>query len=230
MAKTSTFALALIVVAIVGIGLGYYTSQAMKGGTDAGMEAAKEAAVMKAKESAAKTSDLRILLNALEREHVDLASAATRNGFDGSPDFQASAGALLKNSDELAAAVGSVYGKDAQDQFLAIWNSHINFFVDYTVGAKTNNQTKMDEAVKNLNGYVESISEFFSKANPNLPRDAVKQLVTEHVTLLKGAVDAYGTGDYAESYAKQREASKQIGTIADAISGAIVKQKPELFA
>lgn len=181
------------------------------------------------KKTDTKAANLRVVLNALEREHVDLASIATRNGFDGRSDFAASAAALDKNSKELAAAVGSIYGAEAEKKFYDIWNSHIGFFVDYTVAAKAGDQAKMDKAVQNLGGYIDAISDFFSGANPNLPRQAVHQLVTSHVGLLKGAVDAYGGKDFNKSYDQQRAASQQIGQIADAISGAIVKQYPEKF-
>ena len=176
-----------------------------------------------------KSADLRVLLNALEREHVDLASAATRNGFSGNPDFKASADQLDINSQSLAAAVGSVYGADAQAKFLEIWRSHIGFFVNYTVAAKKGDKVGMDKAVKDLGGYEDAIADFFSGANPNLPRQAVHDLVAEHVGLLKSAVDSYGAGDYAGSYKHQNEANTQIGKIADAQSGAIVKQFPEKF-
>lgn len=177
-----------------------------------------------------KAASLRVTLNSLEAQHVDLAAAATRAGFDGSPTFEASAAALDKNSRVLADAVGSVYGKEAGDKFYGIWKSHIGFFVDYTVAAKKNDKAGMDAAVANLNGYVESISLFLSSANPNLPKEAVAQLVGEHVGLLKSAVDKHGAGDYAGSYASQQQARDQITTkIADTLAGAIVKQKPELF-
>jgi hypothetical protein len=87
----------------------------------------------------------------------------------------------------------------------------------------------MDKAVADLGGYQDAIADFFSKANPNLPREAVFDLVGDHITLLKGAVDAFGVKDYPLSYAKEHEANVQIGTIADALSGAIVKQYPEKF-
>lgn len=174
-------------------------------------------------------ADLRVTLNALEREHVNLAAAATRRGFQGDPDFQAAAAQLDANSKEIAAAVGSVYGPEAEQQFYEIWASHIGFFVDYTVAAKSGNQAGMDKAVADLGGYQNAIADFLSEANPNLPRQAVFDLVGEHITLLKGAVDAYGGKDYPTSYAKEHEANVQIGTIADALSGAIVKQNPEKF-
>ncbi len=177
-----------------------------------------------------KAANLRVALNALERQHVDLASAAVRAGFDGHASFDKVAAELDKNSVGIADAVASVYGPSAKEPFLAIWRSHIGFFVDYTLGAKAGDKAKMDKAVKDLTeGYVPAIADFFSKANPNLPREAVAQLVTQHVLLLKGAVDSYGAGDFATSYSKQTEAYNQIGSIADALSGAIVKQHPELF-
>lgn len=177
-----------------------------------------------------KAASLRTLLNNLESEHVDLAAAATRAGFDGDPAFNAAAGALGKNTDELSAAIASVYGEDAGAQFKEIWASHIGFFVDYTVAAKGGDQAGMDKAVQNLNGYVEAISTFLSGANPNLPKDAVAQLVTEHVGLLKEAVDKHGAGDYTGSYDAQSRARTQITSqIADTIAGAIVKQKPDSF-
>ncbi len=176
-----------------------------------------------------KAAGLRVLLNALERQHVDLASAAVRSGFDGRPDFTAAAGVLDDNSVAISKAVGSVYGDAAAAKFLAIWRSHITFFVNYTVAAKKGDKAGMDKAVADLGGYVDAISDFFSGANPNLPREAVHQLVNQHVMLLKAAVDTYGAADYAGSYKNQVDANAQIGTIADAIAGAIVKQYPEKF-
>ncbi len=177
-----------------------------------------------------KAADLRAALNNLESEHVDLASAATRAGFDGDPSFEAAAGALSKNTDDISAAIASVYGDDAGEQFKEIWASHIGFFVDYTVAAKAGDKAGMDKAVQNLNGYVEAISTFLSEANPNLPKEAVAQLVTEHVGLLKEAVDKHGAGDFAGSYDAQSRARTQItNKIADTLSGAIVKQYPEKF-
>lgn len=177
-----------------------------------------------------KAAGLRVVLNNLEGQHVDLAAAATRAGFDGDASFEAAAGALDKNSRSLADAIGSVYGEEAGAQFYDIWNSHIGFFVNYTVAAQKGDMAGMDKAVQDLNGYVDAVSTFLSGANPNLPKDAVAQLVTEHVGLLKTAVDKYGAKDFAGSYEAQQQARDQITSkIADTIAGAIVKQKPENF-
>ncbi len=221
--KGGTVAAIAIAAVIVGLAAGYGTAKAMNTNTT------KTASTATAPSTATKAADLRVLLNGLEREHVDLASQATRNGFDGSSDFAASAGALDGNSVAISKAVGSVYGPDAEAKFLEIWRSHIKFFVNYTVAAKTGDKAGMDKAVQDLGGYEDAISDFFSQANPNLPREAVHQLIADHVGLLKGAVDTYGAKDFAGSYSKEHDANVQIGTIADAISGAIVKQSPSKF-
>lgn len=176
-----------------------------------------------------KAADLRVILNNLEAQHVDLAAAATRAGFDGNANFEATAGALDNNSVAISKAIGSVYGADAEAKFLEIWRSHITFFVNYTVAAKSGDKAGMDKAVSDLNGYVSAISDLLGGAT-GLPKDAVASLVTEHVGLLKTAVDKHGAGDFAGSYAAQQEARDQITTkIADTLAGAIVKQSPDKF-
>lgn len=222
---TSSALVAAVVALVIGGGAGYAIGMNKDETASTGSSASTAAPT-----TATKAADLRAVLNNLESEHVDLASAATRAGFDGNANFTAAAGALGKNTDALSAAVASVYGDEAGAKFKEIWASHIGFFVDYTVAAKGGDQAGMDKAVENLNGYVEAISTFLSGANENLPKDAVAQLVTEHVGLLKTAVDKHGAGDYAGSYEAQSQARVQITTkIADTLAGAIVKQKPGNF-
>lgn len=221
--KGSTVTTAMI-AAVVGIIIGV-------GGATAAKNMKKDVApnTQSGAPAGTKTADLRVLLNGLEKEHVQLAAQATKAGFNGQKDFEAAGQALFGNGDEISAAVASVYGQEAGAQFDKIWDSHLNFFVDYTVGAKTGDTVKMDKAVSDLGGYIDAIADFLSQANPNLPREAVKQLFTEHVTLLKATVDAHGAGNYPESFAKQHQATLQVGTIADTLVGAIVKQHPDKF-
>ncbi len=219
--KHALAAIVLVVGLLVGGGIGYATSQ----NKDDHDDTQKSSIVT----TDTKAAGLRAVLNNLQAQHVDLASAATRAGFDGSPMFEASAGALDSNSVALSKAVGSVYGAEAEAKFLEIWRSHITFFVNYTVAAKSGDQAGMDKAVSDLNGYVSAISDLLGGAT-GLPKEAVASLVTEHVGLLKNAVDKHGAGDYAGSYAAQQEAREQITTkIADALAGAIVKQNPDKF-
>ncbi|HEY0011157.1 MAG TPA: hypothetical protein VGB97_04615 [Candidatus Paceibacterota bacterium] len=177
-----------------------------------------------------KAASLRVLLNALNREHANLASETLRHVHDNDPSTAAAAGALDKNSIALAQSVGSVYGPEAEKQFLEIWRSHIGFFVEYSTAARAGDESGMARAEANLAGYVNRISDFLSGANPNLPRAAVHQVVSTHVALLKSTVDAHADGDFTASHSHQRATDAQIGTeVADTLAGAIVKQFPAKF-
>ncbi|MBI4785648.1 MAG: copper amine oxidase [Chloroflexi bacterium] len=177
-----------------------------------------------------KSGDLHTALNKLLQEHAYLAAAATNAALGGRNDeFKAAADALDGNSVDLSKAIGSVYGGDAEKAFLPLWRKHIGFFVDYTTGVATQDKAKQDKAVNDLIGYTRDFGAFLNSANPNLPADAVSDLVQKHVVGLKSVVDAQGTKDYAAAYTSLRDAAGHMQMIADPLSDAIVKQFPDKF-
>lgn len=221
--KHALIAIVLVAGLLIGGGAGFAA------GNNKDKDAKDSAVTSSAPATDTKAADLRVVLNNLEAQHVDLAAAATRAGFDGNANFNATAAALDENSISISKAIGSVYGAEAEAKFLEIWRSHITFFVNYTVAAKGGDKAGMDKAVSDLNGYVSAVSDLLGGAT-GLPKDAVASLVTEHVGLLKTAVDKHGAGDHTGSYAAQQEARVQITTkIADTLAGAIVKQNPTKF-
>jgi hypothetical protein len=177
------------------------------------------------------SSDLRVGLNSLLKEHVYLAAATTGAALGGRQDeFKSAADALDANSVALSQAIGSVYGSDAGTAFLALWRKHIGFFVDYTTGVARKDKKAQDKAVQDLIGYASDFAAFLSSANPNLPASVVTDLVKAHVVGLKAAVDAQGKKDYATAYVKTREAAAHMQMIADPLASAIAKQFPDKFA
>jgi hypothetical protein len=178
-----------------------------------------------------KAADLRTALNGLLQEHVTLAAAATNAALGGRPaEFQAAAGALDQNSQDLAKAIGSVYGQGAQDAFLPLWRTHIGFFIDYTTGVATKDRAKQDKAVNDLVGYTQDFGAFLNSANPNLLKDAVAGLVRTHVLTLKDVVDAQAAGDQVKAFTAVRTAAHHMQMVADPLAAAIVKQFPDKFA
>lgn len=177
-----------------------------------------------------KAADLRVLLNALNREHANLASETLRHVHDKDASTVAAASSLDDNSLALAQSIEDVYGAEAEAKFLEIWRSHITFFVAYSNASRENDANGMKKAEADLANYVDRIADFLSGANPNLPRAAVHQVVSSHVALLKSTVDAHADGDFEKSHDQQRATDQQIGKeVADTIAGAIVKQYPSKF-
>jgi hypothetical protein len=181
--------------------------------------------------SATPAAGLRAGLNALLSEHVYLAAAATNAALGGrQPEFQAAAAALDANSVDVAKAIGSVYGPDAEKAFLPLWRKHIGMVVDYTVGAATNDRARQDKAVTDLVGYTQDFGAFLAAANPNLPKSVVADLVKHHVLTLKTVIDAQVARDQEKVFAALRTGAGHMQMIADPLAGAIVKQFPDRIA
>jgi hypothetical protein len=175
-------------------------------------------------------SGLQATLNSLLQQHVAYAAGATSAALGGrSAEFDAAVSLLDQNSQEIAAAVGSVYGESAGQAFLPLWRKHIGFFVDYTNGVAMGDQVAADKAVADLTAYADEFAAFLSSANPNLPKDTVSDLVSEHILTLKVVVDAQASGDQTQAYENLGEAMGHMPMIADPLAAAIVEQFPDRF-
>ena len=182
-----------------------------------------------ASESAAAT--LRTNLNLALREHAIIAAMATGSALGGrEAEFKAAANALDDNSIDIAKAIGSVYGAEAERAFLPLWRKHIGFVVDYTTALATKDKAKSDKAVNDLVNYSEDFGAFLSSANPNLPKKTVAELVKGHVITLKDVIDAQAAKEWPKIYANLRTAASHMAMIANPLGMAITKQFPDRFA
>lgn len=175
-------------------------------------------------------ADLRLALNQLMSEHATLAASATGAALAGrTKEFEAAAWALDMNSQDLAKAIGSVYGDAAGEAFLPLWRKHIGFFVDYTMASAKGSKKGKDKAVNDLVGYAGDFGAFLNSATPALAKDTVAELVKMHILSLKDVVDAQAKKDPKLAYQKIREASHHMQMIADPLADAIAKQFPDKF-
>ena len=182
-------------------------------------------------DGAASGSALRATLNLALREHVYLAADATGAALGGrKAEFEAAAAALDGNSQDIARAIGSVYGADAEKAFLPLWRRHIGFVVDYTVGAASKDKAKQDKAVAELDAYTDDFGAFLASANPNLPKAVVAELVKHHVLTLKDVIDAQAAGNQPQVWKSARTAAGHMAKVADPLADAITKQFPQRFA
>ncbi len=175
--------------------------------------------------------DFRVALNELLQEHLYLASDATDAALAGRADEFAAAGdALNTNGTDIGAALGSLYGQPAADQFNQIWSAHNGFFVDYTTGVAKKDQAMQDKAVKDLTTvYLPQFSAFLAGAT-DLPVDAVTSLVKEHVLTTKAIVDAQAKKDWTAAAAADRTAGQHMEMIGDPLAKAIVAKLPAKFS
>jgi hypothetical protein len=182
-------------------------------------------------DAASKGADLRASLNMLLQEHLYLASRATGAALGGRTDeFQAAGGALNANGADIGAAIGSLFGTDAQSKFNQIWSAHNGFFVDYTTGVAKQDSAMQMKAVNDLTGtYVPQFSSFISGAT-GLPMSAVSDLTKQHVLTTKAIVDAQASKDWPTVGKDDRAAAQHMEMIGDPLAGAIVAKLPQRFS
>jgi hypothetical protein len=187
------------------------------------------ATFVQAEGHATPAADLRVAVDRLLGEHALLAIIAMQKGIDGSEDFEAIAGALGKNTDDLTAAIASVYGEDAGKAFNGLWNSHIGFFVDYVKATGAKDEEARKAALSKLDNYRQDFANFMASANPNLNADDIAKGLQMHVNQLVTAFDSYAAGDYKKAYKNLRSAYAHMFGTGDLLSWAIVAQFPDKF-
>lgn len=182
-------------------------------------------------DAAGKAADLRASLNMLLQEHLYLASMATGAALGGRTDeFQAAGGALDANGTDIGAAIGSLFGADAQTRFNQIWSAHNGFFVDYTTGLARRDSAMQTKAVDDLTRtYVPQFSSFISGAT-GLPVSTVADLTTQHVLTTRAIVDAQAAKNWNAVGMDDRAAAQHMEMIGDPLAAAVVARLPQRFS
>ncbi|MPZ87720.1 MAG: copper amine oxidase [Nitriliruptorales bacterium] len=167
--------------------------------------------------------DLRSGLGQLLGEHAQLAVQAMRSGVSGQDDFEALAGALDANTQDLTAAISGVFGEEGGQAFMQMWADHIDFFVQYTVGLAEGDQEAQDAALERLEQYRQDFSQFLDTASDgNIPADVVAEGLQVHVDQLVEQIDAFEAGEYDAAFSTSYEAYNHMYDTAEALAGGIV--------
>ncbi|WP_245237686.1 copper amine oxidase N-terminal domain-containing protein [Paenibacillus ihuae] len=174
--------------------------------------------------------DLRAGLGQLLGEHATLAALAMQKGINGAPDFTAAAGVLNSNTEDLSAAIASVYGTAAGDAFKTIWTSHIGYFVDYVKATAAGDEAGRQKAVAELEDYRMKQAAFFHSANPAyFETAAIAEGLKMHIGHLLDTFNSYVNKDFANAYTFERTAYAHMFMTASELTGGIVAQFPDKF-
>ncbi len=170
-------------------------------------------------------SQLRSALGLLLGEHLELAVDAMRAGVTGAPEFEAAAGALNANTEDLTAAMDGVFGRRRARQFNNLWSDHIDLFVDYTVALAEGDQSGRRRARRGLNRYQKDFGAFVSRATRGqVEAAAVTRHMEVHDRQLIEQIDAYAAEDYERAHTLAYSAYQDIfdaaADLARGISGA----------
>lgn len=145
------------------------------------------------------------------------------------PDVQAAANRLMKNQEDIGAAVATYYGKAAGDKLTSLLKEHISIAVDIIKYAKAGDKASQQKADAKWHENGEAIADFLSRANPNWPRATLVEMMNRHLSTTTDEVVARLTKNWEADVRAFDTVYDHILSMSDALADGIVKQFPEKF-
>src|SRR6186997_2107731 len=173
---------------------------------------------------------LRLALRKLWSDHVIWTREYIVAAVAGTPDAEAAAGRLLKNQEDIGAAVAGFYGQAAGDTLTDLLKQHIMIAVDLVAAAKSGDDAAFARHDARWTDNIGDIARFLSGANPNWPEKDVLDLLALHLKLTKDEAVARLQGDWAADIRAFDDIFTEIMVLADALNDGIVAQFPDRFA
>jgi hypothetical protein len=138
--------------------------------------------------------------------HVFLMARSMRTQALNQPDSdQAFQDALVSNTDQLSAAIGSLYGEQHTAPFRQLWYQHVFLLLGYARSVAQGNSAARDDAKSGLEQYRTDYGAFIESMTAGaIPAGTAADNLRAHLEHLTSYIDAYIAGDYATAYAVQR--------------------------
>ena len=173
---------------------------------------------------------VRLALRKLWSDHVIWTRQYIVAAVAGTPDADAAAGRLLKNQEDIGAAVAGYYGDAAGARLTELLKEHILIAVDLIEAAKTGDNAAFATHDAKWTANIHDIAAFLSGANPNWPEAAVVDLLALHLQLTKGEVVARLQQNWDADVKAFDDIFTEILVVADTLHDGLAAQFPDRFA
>jgi hypothetical protein len=136
---------------------------------------------------------------------------------------------VVANAQAIAGVIEPFYGKAASDQLFQLLAGHWGAISDYLDATRGHNKVAQDAAYKHLVENADQIAIFLSGANPNLPADALRGLLTAHGAHHVQQIQQFQANQYDQEAQTWAAMKGHVYGIADALADGIAKQFPDKF-
>jgi hypothetical protein len=147
----------------------------------------------------------------------------------GDPSAKAASVRLLKNQEDIGNAVVPYYGAPAGARLADLLKQHILIAVDLVAAAKAGDKAKQTDADTRWHENAADIASFLSGANPNWPRQALLDMLNQHLSLTTQEAVNRLQQKWDDDVTNFDAIFSQAMMMADALSDGIVKQFPAKF-
>ena len=188
-----------------------------------------------AQETAKATSDTpalttRLALRDLWVEHVFwVRNYAVANQQGQKKQAEAAATEVVSNAKAIANSIAPLYGQPAADQLLELLAGHWSAVKHYSDASVAKDADGKKAAVSDLTRNAKGIAKFLSSANPNLPEDALLNMLSAHGGHHVAQIDQLAKGDFSGEAKTWTAMRQHMQTLADTLTAALVKQFPDKF-
>jgi hypothetical protein len=225
MARTNTYRpIPLALIGLIAL-FSALAALAVSGGHDAHAHNDDHARAGTSKKELALRNDMRKLWE----DHVTWTRLAVISLTTDSPDTEATVGRLLRNQDDIGAAIVPFYGRAAGDQLATLLREHIAIAAELIAAARAGDGEEVARQQARWEENAEQIARFLSGANPEWRFGATKRMLLEHLELTTREVVARLQADWAADIAAYDEIHVQALHMADMLSTGILAQFPRRF-
>jgi hypothetical protein len=179
--------------------------------------------------AAYKQSDLRTEMRKLWEDHVTWTRNYIVSALAGLDDAGPVAQRLLKNQDDIGAAITPYYGEAAGKKLAELLRDHILIAADVVSAAKAGNAEQLASSQRKWQANGEDIAAFLSGANPHWAKEATRSMLREHLTFTTNEVVARLKKDWAADLKAYDDGHVHMLMFADQLADGIAKQFPGKF-
>jgi hypothetical protein len=173
---------------------------------------------------------LRTAMRKLWSDHVWWTRDYLITAISDMPDVEVATNRLLKNQEDIGAAIVPYYGQDSGDALTKLLKEHILISADVVKAAKENNDKNLKEADARWHVNADEIATFLSNANPdNWTYKDMKHMMYEHLRLTTQEATARLKKDWQTDMETFEKVFDEIMMMADDLTTGIVKQFPDKF-
>jgi len=173
--------------------------------------------------------ELRTAMRKLWEDHITYTRNYIISALAGLKDVDAVAQRLLRNQDDIGAAVKPFYKEEGGNKLAALLRDHIMIATDVVKAAKAGNKADLDKAQKKWSANGQDIAAFLSSANPHWAKKDLGDMLQKHLDLTTGEVVSRLKGDWPGDIHSYDEGHLHMLMFADVLTDGIVKQFPEKF-
>ena len=136
---------------------------------------------------------------------------------------------VVDNAKAIAGAIEPYYGKPASEKLFGLLAGHWGAIRAYLDATQAGDKSAQDAAFDKLVGNASEISTFLGGANPHLPVETLRGLLTAHGAHHVDQIQQLKAGEYDQKARTWAAMKDHIYVIADALANGIAKQFPDKF-